>query len=298
MISVCIPIYNQNVVSLVDSLLAQLNDCNIPFEIVVIDDASSEKNKIANRDLFQKKGVVYQELDKNVGRSRIRNLLADKAVFEYLLFLDGDSEVISDAYIKNYLPPIEVNEKVICGGSIYPLKKPGKNKILRWKNGHFNEYKPASLRMLNPGASFMTNNFAINKQVFNTIRFDENLTKYGHEDTLFGYQLTLKNIYPYHIENPVLNKDLDDNLIFIEKTKQALENLSVLYQKMSDKKSFAKQVQLLNFYHHFKFKKGLSLLFPLINFKFKVLIKLGIVNLFFFKLFKISYFAKIEQQKR
>jgi hypothetical protein len=64
------------------------------------------------------------------------------------------------------------------------------------------------------------------------------LTTYGHEDTLFGYQLRINGISFQHIENPVLNSNLDDNQQFLENVAQEithkifnLEKLSMRYWK-------------------------------------------------------------------
>ena len=45
----------------------------------------------------------------------------------------------------------------------------------------------------------------ISKTCFEQISFNEDLQGYGHEDTLFGYELDKKNIQIHHLDNPVLN---------------------------------------------------------------------------------------------
>ncbi|MCH8554939.1 MAG: glycosyltransferase family 2 protein, partial [Schleiferiaceae bacterium] len=48
------------------------------------------------------------------------------------------------------------------------------------------------------------------------------------EDTLFGQELKARGIPIHHIENPLLHLGLDTAIIFIEKTKIAVENLKYL----------------------------------------------------------------------
>ncbi|RZJ53598.1 MAG: glycosyltransferase family 2 protein [Flavobacterium sp.] len=100
MLSILIPVYNYAVSSLVEIVYKQALECNIPFEIICLDDASqfflSENQKIN-----QLKNTTYFILDKNIGRSAIRNLLARKAVYENLLFLDADTIPVTGNFISN-----------------------------------------------------------------------------------------------------------------------------------------------------------------------------------------------------
>ena len=57
---------------------------------------------------------------------------------------------------------------------------------------------------------------------FKKISFNERLSGYGHEDTLFGYELNKNNIQIHHIDNPVLNGHLDTNEAFLLKTEEGL----------------------------------------------------------------------------
>mgnify|MGYP000363990435 FL=1 len=197
MISICIPIHNYDVTSLVNSLHSQCIEANIDFEIILIDDFS-EKNF---REINSKLSLIsnYIQLDNNVGRSRIRNLFLQYAKYEYLLFLDCDS-IINNNFIDNYLDSIiENNSEVFIGGRIYPSIKPDKNYLLRWKYCTLREQTnyPSSNK------AFMSNNFLIKKELFEKIKFDERIKIYGHEDTLFGYELKKAGIKIKYINNPV-----------------------------------------------------------------------------------------------
>ena len=72
MISVCIPIFNCDVNSLVNELSLQFKSFNIPGEIILIDDCSDENYKKLNR--FKGDNISYYELKENIGRSKIINL--------------------------------------------------------------------------------------------------------------------------------------------------------------------------------------------------------------------------------
>ena len=71
----------------------------------------------------------------------------------------------------------------------------------------------------------MTNNFLIKKKAFLSIRLNESIIGYGHEDTMFGVRLKENNVMVKHINNPVIHIGLEDFDEFMEKTVQGLHNL-------------------------------------------------------------------------
>ncbi|MBK5286467.1 MAG: glycosyltransferase, partial [Bacteroidia bacterium] len=189
MLSILIPVFNFEITSLVRSLHEQCEENKIQYEIFCLDDTSSNQFHVINSSVSALPNVLYKRLEKNLGRSRIRNKLAQEAKYENLLFMDCDSEVVSKEFIKTYIPYCN-NEKVTCGGRVYEETIPAdRKKILRWKSGRRSEETTAAIRNRNPFNSFMTNNFLISKKIFLENRLDESLSGYGHEDTLFGFQL-------------------------------------------------------------------------------------------------------------
>jgi hypothetical protein len=230
-LSILIPIYNFSVVKLVEDLLVQFAQANIDFEIRLYDDASSDFFKLQNNSIQYLKGVVYQELPLNLGRSKIRNLLAKDALFENLLFLDCDNEIFKPEYLKNYLEQINNYEVLVGGNAYYPQKPVDSNYQLHWLAGIQREQKPASLRNKNPFASFTLNNMLIKKSIYLNIQLDESITTYGHEDTKFGYQLQKANTKVKHIDNATYHIGLSTNEDFVAKTEMAVKVLCRLIEK-------------------------------------------------------------------
>ena len=99
-------------------------------------------------------------------------------------------------------------------------------------------------RNKHPHAGFSTFNVLIERSVFSKIRFNEELKQYGHEDTLLGYQLKKAGIDILHIDNGLMHEGLESNRDFLNKTKLGIENLSKLYDKVTDKKAFSRTVRL------------------------------------------------------
>lgn len=67
--------------------------------------------------------------------------------------------------------------------------------------------------------------------IFKQVRFDESIRSYGHEDTVFGYQLKSKGIKIIRINNPVLHASLETNDQYLKNQKSAIRNLRQLVQQ-------------------------------------------------------------------
>lgn len=245
MLSICIGIYNWNVTRLVAELHRQACSLSVDFEILLIDDGSKffcEENAL----LVNLSHVRYIENGVNTGRSAIRNKLACEAQFPYLLFMDCDTAVIRPDFLKSYVERFSPQE-VISGGYAYPDEKPDFPFRLRWYYGKRVEEVSAAKKNQNPYFSFSTFNFLIPKAIFNHLTFDESLTGYGHEDTLFGWQLKKMGIRIRHIDNSLLHEVKVETNIYLGQTEQAIENLLKILQRIEDKEEWIEQISLLRF---------------------------------------------------
>lgn len=229
MISVLIPTYNYNTFPLVSNLFGQIEKASIDFEIICLDDASA-KFHAENNQINTLPNCSYFILEKNIGRSAIRNLLAAKARFDNLLFLDADVIPVSDDFISNYISNLNSEEKVVYGGIRYQEEKPEKSQVLRWIYGNSREALPVEKRIQNEYLSFLTLNFLISKSVFEKVKFNEEIPNLRHEDTLFSFDLKRAKIKMVHIENPVIHNGLESSLIFLRKSEEALQGLDYLIE--------------------------------------------------------------------
>lgn len=230
MISVLIPTYNYNISQLVNKIHEQFSLVkNISFEILVYDDGSNLFQQ-ENSTISTLKNTSYTILEKNIGRSAIRNLLAKKAIYENLLFLDADVEIVSANFITNYIYFIKKNKnyQVCYGGIIYQNNKPSKNQLLRWKYGKKREALVAKDRILKEHVSFLTLNFLINKNVFKQVSFNEKIPNLRYEDLLFSYDLMQANIPINHIDNVVVHNGIETSELFLKKTNDSLFGLKYL----------------------------------------------------------------------
>ncbi|EJG03269.1 glycosyltransferase family 2 protein [Flavobacterium sp. F52] len=288
MLSILIPVYNYDVLPLVSELVKQCNSCGIIFEIICLDDAS-QRFILENQKINLFENASYSVLEKNIGRSAIRNLLAEKAVYENLLFLDADTIPVHDNFISNYISEIE--NKAVFGGLLYENKKPLPEQILRWIYGKKREALSLSERNKNPSNTALVSNLLIKKEILNHFPFDENLTKYGYEDLLFFAILKSNQIEIKHIENPVFHLNLESSSLFLNKTKTALENLVLLdyLNKISKKES-----KIIRSFDRLK-KLKLTSLFNFVFKKSEQKIERNLLSdkpsLFLFDIYKLGYYC-------
>ena len=249
-ISLLIPVFDYDIVALVHSMKSAMGKVPEFCEILVGDDGSSvefrEKYKSLEGD-----GIKVISSKKNIGRAAIRNKLALEAKGDFLLYIDADAMLpgTAEAYMVKWLPFLTVSS-VLCGGVLYHDSAPGDpDKLLRWKYGKSREQRKAVDRNKSPHAGFSTFNVLISKSVFSKIRFNEELKQYGHEDTLMGYQLKKAGIGILHIDNGLMHEGLESNKEFLNKTKLGIENLSKLFDNVTDKKAFSETVRILKIYN-------------------------------------------------
>lgn len=289
MISILIPTYNFDVYPLVKELSEQLQVLNSDFEIVCIDDGSSSIQNTYNDKINGIPNCVFSVLPKNIGRSKIRNLLVAKAKYDWLLFLDADGFPVANDFMNFYMNLItkDNGDSVFCGGRKHKLDEIN----LRTKFGLHREEVSIEKRKKEPYKYFFTNNFLIKKEVFNIIMFNEELKAYGYEDLLFGIELKRNNIKVLQVNNPVYHVDIECNEVFLEKTKNSLANLVFL-----EKKGFLKanRTSLLKFYVLLKKMRLLFLVKNKIAFFSKKAIEKS--SLLYFDLFRLSYLYYLKKK--
>lgn len=248
MLSILIPVYNFDVQELVKNLSQQAVVYGNPFEIIVVDDASAEKFRKINKSVASLPGVKYYEEPFNTGRSKIRNKLADLARYDNLLYLDCDSKIDRPDFIKKYMESLYQSDVVYGGRNYYHDYPQDEKYLLHWLYGINREQICVDERSKCPNKSFMTNNFIITREAINRVRFNENIRGYGHEDTLFGYDLLKCHIMIKHIDNPVIHLGLEPGQEFLRKTKEGIKNLRKIMGINGNEKKLVEDITLLAYY--------------------------------------------------
>jgi len=280
-LSILIPCYNWNVLQLVKDLHEQCNKhAHINnFEIICIEDGSNilfQNKKIETLD--NTKHII---LKKNTGRSSVRNLLANTAQHNWLLFIDCDSKIANKLFIKEYIQSMKINT-IIYGQTLYEKINLDQNKRLHEKYGKKIESKQKKI-------NFSSHHFLIQKIVFEKIKFDETINSYGYEDVLFQINSNYKFQY---ISNPLYHTGLKTNSQFITDCKTGLKNLLI----HTENKKIVKKIKIL------KWWKKLTLIHDLIIWIFNMLEKSIITNLnsskpnlYLLQFYKLAFFTKIKK---
>jgi len=228
-LSILIPVFNREVAALVHALRAQLADWPGPVEIRLLDDKSAAEYRLQNRVLASPPGVHYEELPANVGRAVIRNQLAARARYEWLLLLDNDSLLPDNQFLARYSQAVREQPAaaLFIGGTTYEATPPADPALyLRWHYGRCREMRPAAVRQGDPGGQLTINNALLKKELLVQFPLDERLSGYGHEDTRFGLELARAGLAVRHLNNPVVHDGLEPATIFLAKSQQAVRNLA------------------------------------------------------------------------
>jgi len=287
-LSICVPVYNFDVNELVNELRYQI-DKGLEAEILLIDDASEKPFIESNKDLRSKVGQ-FIFLDKNIGRSKIRNLFLKYSNSDYLLFLDCDGKVISKNFLKNYIEYIDSqNPHVIFGGRKVSDVKPDSEYGLRWKFATERENLPVEKRVESPYLDFQTNNFVVKRSVLEKVPFNEGITQYGYEDLVFSKDLHDQDIKIDHIDNPIFNNDVETNAVFLAKADQSARSLAQLKNdKNFDRVSQIKLAKAYLFMHKTGTIYIYRLLYRIVKSRLEKKLLTGIASLRALDLYKLG----------
>jgi glycosyltransferase involved in cell wall biosynthesis len=229
MISVLIPVYNYNVVALVTHIHTQLQLCDLPYEIIALDDASISDVVHVNNSLSNLEFTSYIKSKTNLGRTNARQYLAEKASYEWLLFLDADVMPKTALFISNYLKCTDSDYEAVYGGFAYHEDLPDSDYRLRWTYGKTHEQISAKERNKRPYKVIISANFMIKKDIFIPINAQIEQKGYGF-DNFFGALLKMKTIKVFHIDNEVYHLGIETSKAYLNKKEKAAETLLLLYK--------------------------------------------------------------------
>ncbi len=291
MLSILIPTYNYNVYPLAKELHKQFSKQGIPFEIRIYDDSSTinfENNELIN----ELSNITYKKFKENKGRTYVRHLLALDAKYKHLLFLDADVFPKDRFYASKWIKELEkTSADVYFGGIQLPPQAPSPQKTLRWKYGKEREAVPVEVRIKHPYRSLISGAMLIDKNVFLKVSDSlKNINRYGL-DIYFSYLLKQQKAKVRHFNNPIMHLGLEENEVFIRKSKKAVETLFYLIKNKMIPEDYSRLGKTVS-----KIKKTgckfLKHLFSLQNLCLKNLLSRN-PSLKIFDLFKLCYFCKI-----
>lgn len=228
MLSICIPVYNYDGRPPVRELLRQAWEANLVVEILLYDNAAGFEHQKANAELTAYPEVRYHRMTRHLSRARIRNKMAREASFDRLIMMDVDGYPNAN-FLTRYLsaPPYAV----VSGGRVYAPEPPSDpSLLLHWKYGRRRASIAPARRRQSPYYGFQSNNFMVARELLLDHPLPD-ITGYGHEDTLWGQLLAPHGIGITYIDNPVTHLGLEEELVFVQRQRQAVRSLRELQHR-------------------------------------------------------------------
>ena len=229
MISVLIPIYNYDIVSLVKDVHKQLISSTIDFEILCLEDGSDNRFVELNKPITSLAHITHLISKTNDGRLKARKRLSEEAKYKWLLYLDADVIPKHQSFIKNYLDAVKSGDDSYFGGFAYYETPPKVDYLLRWKYGRKHEQILAAIRKKRPYKVIISANFLIKKSVFLALNLVVDEKLYGY-DNYFASQLKIQNVSIKHIDNEVYHLGIETSEQYLQKKEQAAEALLFFYK--------------------------------------------------------------------
>ena len=197
MLSILIPTYNTDCLSLIQALYGQCEelkskDASFVYEIIVADDCSPNKEVVST---LQKgvselgtESVRLYVLSHNLRHAAVRNFLLKEAKGEWILFIDSDAEVMSPLFIDSYWNH-RFKSDIIIGGIAHPTQTPPGHELRLVYERKYAYKRDVTWRRMHPYAIFSVFNIFARASVIRNYGFDESCREYGYEDYLLGVAL-------------------------------------------------------------------------------------------------------------
>ena len=291
MISILIPCYNFNAYPLALKLEKQALLLDVNFEIICSDDGSFSLKNEKNQKINLLTNSKFIELKKNIGRIQNRIFLAEKAQYDWLIFLDVDSKPKKNDYLKKYISNIGSSDFVF-GGNEFKYNLNGKFS-LKNKFAKRREAKSSTDRKKKPYKYIISANFMAKKSSFLYCYSKIKYKSYGN-DYIISSVLQNNNILIHHIDNFTMVSVNDDNEQFILKSKDALKNLYKNYSEGNLSKSSISILNAFSILDKLKMCKVFLLVTnPIEKFIFKKINSKN-PNLILFDIFRLRYLCSIK----
>lgn len=203
MLSVIIPTYNQaRCLDLTLGSLQRQTTGREQFEVIVVDDASTQDIPAVVRRHQADLRLRYVRHTSNRGRSAARNSGVAKARGDWLLLMDADSYAAPDLIERHLRRPGKAGPEVLYGRRIEPSwgtftrllqSVPAEDELLPMEGDHRDWPQPDGSFDVYRRTAWMfgfTHNLSLRRELYLQVGgFDEAFVEWGYEDTDFTYRI-------------------------------------------------------------------------------------------------------------
>ena len=190
-ISVIVPLYNQG--QYLEECLVSISKSDTPpeYEVVVVDDASTDNSLDVATKLQKKFGFRLVNNPNNIGLPATRNVGIENSRGEYILPLDADDKVSSKALWKMYeCIDDELGDFIYCDAIAFGEEKG----TIEYPNFLIDYFKRGN---------FIPSFSLFRKSDWEDVGgYDEKMRE-GYEDWEFYLRLALNGRFGYHISEPL-----------------------------------------------------------------------------------------------
>lgn len=229
--TIIIPTYNR--ASLIEKTLETLfNQSFKDFEIIVVDDHSTDHTESVLSPLVKKRLIKYIRHERNYERARSRNTGMELAEGEFLTFLDSDDYMYKDCLMDAY-NYIKGNPDISFFHNTYEVVTPERKLVKRLSFPPIND----PINEIVKGNFLSCIGVFLHKSLYSKLRFDTAAILSGSEDYEFWLRVLTKTNYIGRINKinsaVVEHGNRSVNNINLEKLK---ERIDYLMNKVSEDK--------------------------------------------------------------
>ena len=231
-LSVLIPFYGDDPRNLLTGLKAQIGERR-DLEVVLYDDGRPHlglNRKVRNAVAALPCPARLISTATNRGRSAGRNILADHARGDWLLYLDADMTPGSTDFIARYLSATRTASfDAAFGGFLTPDCVDGETAIHAALTRVSDEHS-AQVRAATGPTAFCSSNLLVRKSVMQDSPFDESFVGWGWEDVEWAVRSSTR-YQLIHLDNPAWHGGLQNADTLLRKFESAALNFARLLEK-------------------------------------------------------------------
>lgn len=233
-LSVLVPFYGSDPSELLRDLATRAATLDDAVEIVCADDASPDPRfgaaAVTVAEAVDGTAVTVLLAGRNRGRSRIRNLLAERARGGHVLFLDGDMSVERETFLADYIALIRSRPVGIAFGGFdmeLGVDDDPSHDLHVWSSRR-DHCLPAVDRQRDPAKYAYTSNLLVRRDVMLACPFSDAFRGWGWEDVDWAIR-AMKLAPIVQVDNPAVHRGFSSAEVLLRKYRESVPNFEVLY---------------------------------------------------------------------